>query len=576
MKIDLTEKSKELKAFVSQFETTMFLGDLTSVMQFIRFNSPMNLLQGLSSPQRQLLYLAGLNVTSPIDETKPLKAQYSDDDFEHMKRLLNEVEDGYEQFFLPKPDEITDEDWKEKRKIAMPTFLSYFNQGLLNYEEQIIERIEEYFTPFNDALRHHFGLEVKDFIEIYNAIDKVPNNFLMEKINPKEGQQTWEEFGEEMQEKGLLPWEWQKYMPQHFVDEFNWMHDNGMMQRYSKQAFIDEFGKTKAEAFLNAFTCKRNETDFLYYTEKNIIHSKPIFNIDDNDFQLIEAHQLIQAVYNTLFEFCATPAKLAEKFYAVRADKLEDKVQRVFERFFRNKAFVYRGYYTQEKHEQDLLFLYEGLALIVEVKASKRDEPRREPEKAYPLILSNFEETIQKGYDQAYRVKSKFIQGENLQVYKENSLDSHIIDINTKHYYKAFSLIITLERFGQIQTDLSALLEIYDNDKYPWSICIDDLEVFLLQLEKLSKRKTDLMEFLSIREHLQGRLFTADELEVCGAFLMKKLNLKEVNKQDHVYKLNPTYTDIFDQTYQTKGLGFAKEKNLDIKTSGKYMPLGGI
>lgn len=63
MEIDLTQKSKELKTFVSQFETTMFLGDLTSVMQFIRFNSPLNLLQGLSSPQRQLLYLAGLNVT---------------------------------------------------------------------------------------------------------------------------------------------------------------------------------------------------------------------------------------------------------------------------------------------------------------------------------------------------------------------------------------------------------------------------------------------------------------------------------------------------------------------------------
>lgn len=39
MKIDLAEKSKELKEFVSQYETTMFLGDISSLMQIIRFDS---------------------------------------------------------------------------------------------------------------------------------------------------------------------------------------------------------------------------------------------------------------------------------------------------------------------------------------------------------------------------------------------------------------------------------------------------------------------------------------------------------------------------------------------------------
>jgi hypothetical protein len=60
MKIDLTQKSKELKDFVSQFETTMFLGDISSLIQFIRFDSPTNSLNDLSSPQRQLLYWSPL------------------------------------------------------------------------------------------------------------------------------------------------------------------------------------------------------------------------------------------------------------------------------------------------------------------------------------------------------------------------------------------------------------------------------------------------------------------------------------------------------------------------------------
>lgn len=127
----------------------------------------------------------------------------------------------------------------------------------------------------------------------------------------------------------------------------------------------------------------------------------------------------IHAIYNTLFEFCINQPTLKEKFYAIRGEILENKIERIFQIFFNGKAIVYRGYYTQDKHEQDLLFLIDGLALIVEAKASKRDEPRREPDKAYPLILSNFEETIQKGYDQAYRVKSKFINKDMLCIYKD-------------------------------------------------------------------------------------------------------------------------------------------------------------
>ncbi len=573
MSTDLTQKSQELKDFVSQFETTMFLGDISSLMQFIRFDRPTNSLKGLSSPQRQLLYLAGLNITSEIPDAG-LKAQYSDEDLEHMKVLLNEIENGYTEIFYPKPDDVIDEAWKMRRIIAMPTFLGYFNQGLLNYEEQIIERIQEYFSPFNEVIKNHFKLEVQDFINIYNYIDKLPNEFLNQKINKKEGQQTWEEFCDEMKEKDLMPWEWQEYLPQHFQDLFSWMYDKGKMYRYSKQQLGNTFGIDKAEAFLNTFTSKREKTCFLYYTESNIIHSRPIFKVSEDEYQLVYAHQLIQAVYNALFQFC-TQATFREKFYKVRGKKLEIKIENVFKRFFKGKAFVYKSFFTQDGHEQDLLILIDGIALIVEAKASNRDEPRREPDKAYPFILSNFEETIQKGYDQAYRVKSKFKKKETLNIYTDEKLKKHVIDIRTKNYHSAFSIIVTLERFGQIQTDLSGLLEIYDDDEFPWSVCIDDLEIFLLQLEKLGMNKSQLMTFLNLREKLHGKLITADELEVCGAYINEKITIKEINSDITVFALTPDLTDIFDQTYQTKGLGFENEKYMKIKTSGKYLPIGG-
>lgn len=100
MNIDLAQKSKELKDFVSQFEATMFLGDISTVMQFTRSDSSMKSLNGLSSPQRQLLYLAALNVTSAVDEATPLKEQYSDGEFERMKNLLMKLKQGISNFFI--------------------------------------------------------------------------------------------------------------------------------------------------------------------------------------------------------------------------------------------------------------------------------------------------------------------------------------------------------------------------------------------------------------------------------------------------------------------------------------------
>ncbi|MDZ4713669.1 MAG: hypothetical protein SGI89_15280 [bacterium] len=573
MEINLEQKSLELKQFVSRYETSMFLGDISSLMNFISFDNPTNSLKGLSSPLRQLYYLAGLNLTSAIDKTTALIPQYSNEDWEHIKDLLNQIEFGYQHFFYPKqPDEVNEE-WVMKRMIAMPTFLSYFNQGPLNYEEQVIERVAIYFQPFNNEIKQHFGLEVQDFIDIYNYIDSLPNKFLGEKINYKEGQQTWEEFAGEMISKNILLPDWNNYMPEHFKNLFQFMYDKGSMNRFTEVELANQFGNDKASAFITTLTCERRESNFLYYSENNILHTKPLFKVAEDSYQTIETKQLIHAVYNSLFEFCKTLPDKGEKFYAVRGSELETKIEKIFQNFFKGKAFVYKGFFTQDKHEQDLLFLIDGLALIVEAKASKRDEPRRDPEKAYPLILSNFNETIQKGYDQAYRVKSKFINHEVLQIYKDQDLKKHIIDIRTKNYHHAFSIVVTLERFGQIQTNLAELLEIYDDDDFPWSVTVDDLEVFLLLLKKLSKKTSDLTNYLIMREKLHGRLICGDELETCGGFLTNKITNEHLNT-DQTVALTPDLSGIFDNYYHKGGIGFANEKNMNLKTDDKYHVIG--
>jgi hypothetical protein len=573
MNIDLEKKSIELKNIVSQYDSTFFLGEISSMVHFISMENPTEMLKGLSSPLRQLYYLAGLNITSKINADIPLKFEIDNDEWDNIKKLINDIEIGYTQFFYPKSADEVDDDWKMRRIVAMPSFLSYFNQGPLNYEEQVIERIIDYFSPFNQEIKTQFGLDINDFINIYNFIDSLPNKFLEETINSRDGQPTWRDFTQSMEDKGLRPDQWVEHLPDRFKAKFEFIKDKGKLQQFQKSQLVEHFGIDKTNSFLNPLTCERHRSNFLYYTENNILHSKPLYKISNDAYRSIELNQILHAIFSILFEFCINNEHLKDKFYEVRGVKLEDKIEKVVQSFFNNKAIIYKGYYTQEGHEQDLLVLVEDLALIIEAKASKRKEPRREPDKAYPLILSNFDEVIQKGYDQAYRVKSKFLSKEVLHIYKDQQLTKHICDINTKKFYNVFSIIVTLERFGQIQTDLSELLEVWDYDEFPWSVCIDDLEVFLLVLKKLNRKKRDFSHFLHLREKLHQKLICSDELEVCGAYL-KNLITYKVATQDKILALTPDLSCMFDDFYHHGGIGFTNEKNMDLKTDENCLIIG--
>jgi hypothetical protein len=574
MKIDILEKSKKLKNLVSQFNTALFLGDLSAMMQLISFDNQIESLRGLTSPLRQLYYLAGLNITSKTKNE--LRDRFTDEEWEEIKVLLIEIEEGYMQYFLPDETSIINEVWLKNRRIAMPSFLSYFNQGILNYEEQVIERIKTYFKPLESEIIHHFGLSIDDFLSIYNFIDSVPNKFLEEKTHKKEGQQTWEEFTNSMLDKGIMPDKWQEHLPEHFNNLFNFMYDHGSMMRFNIEELEHKFGEAKTKAFLNTLTNERSESDFLYYTEKNPFTLKPIFKVNEKEYQCLEYKQVINSIYETLFEFFFfNDKKYKEKILAIRGKKFEEKVIEVFQLFFNNKATIYKGFYTQDGHEQDILILYKGLALIVEAKSSKRKEPKRNPDIAYPYILANFKETIQKGYDQAFRIKEKFIDKETIKIYSDQKLKNYLLDIKPKRYHSFYSIIVTQEVFGHIQIDLNELLEIYEDDVFPWSIGIDDLELIILYMKKKSMNNyRDLIKFLQVRESLHGTMTANDELDICGGILTQKIP-KNTGQFKNYLIVPPTYASIFDNLYHNGGIGFKEEKNMKFKDSSKYMIIGG-
>jgi hypothetical protein len=68
--------------------------------------------------------------------------------------LLNDAFNSYVAQFWPTEGELgaQSEEWKRVREVAMPTFMNYFNTGLLADPEQVVARIARYVVPFDSAL----------------------------------------------------------------------------------------------------------------------------------------------------------------------------------------------------------------------------------------------------------------------------------------------------------------------------------------------------------------------------------------------------------------------------------------
>ena len=148
-----------------------------------------------------------------------------------------------------------------------------------------------------------------------------------------------------------------------------------------------------------------------------------------------------------------------------------------------------------------------------------------------------------------------------------------LIDVRTKNYRNAFCIIVTLDRFRNPQVNLPDLLNIYDDDKYPLSICFDDLEIIILTLIKLKMTPGKFERMLIQREKLQGRLATSDELEIWGHLIFNRA-FKVPEEENMHFSPGIGFVGKFDELY-ANGLGFENERNLDRKTSPHWKKFMG-
>ncbi|KAA6317862.1 hypothetical protein EZS27_032052 [termite gut metagenome] len=477
--MSLEAKSKELKNLVSAYPTDWFLGNLCQLMSLIANGTARDQLGKLSSPLRQLYFLAGLHITSSPQE---VKTQYTEEEWDKFIEVLNDIENEYSKLFFPESDEKIDKEWEKVRSVAMPSFLSYFNQGPLNYEEQTINWIKDLFSQLDSTIQKETGLTTNDFLAFYDNLDSlIQRNFESHSLGTVPLRKDWdkytnlkmaipEEVPEEIRNIG-------KKKEALYIS----VADHGIMNRfYADELVSDNLTIDQVNKILSLLSCKREETDYLYYTSTkpgNPLYEKPIISMDNGMYQVFEIKQVIYATENLLESICSKEEKAKTAYINKKGKLLETKIVELFKIFLKD-CEVYAGYYV-DGCEQDILILWKEYAFIIEAKGYKLREPLRDPDKAFVRIKDDFKDCIEYAYTQTRRVEEKFVNQEPLKICDK---DGNLIkEIDTKKYENNdFSIIVNLKSFGQIQNDLSTLLKVdKEYSSYPWTVKLDDLETFL-------------------------------------------------------------------------------------------------
>jgi hypothetical protein len=304
--------------------------------------------------------------------------------------------------------------------------------------------------------------------------------------------------------------------------------------------------------------------EIVYYADKNPFFETPLIKLNDKEYLCPQFKFLIESFYNRINYKLSEIKK--EKYTQFKNQMLEKKVEEVFRKLFGKEALIFDSYYVdQKKSEQDLLIFYKGFFFIVEIKDTLFRAPMRDPIKSFDKIKSDFKKSIQYGYEQCVRVENKFEEGKPFEIF-DNKTHKSLFQIKPNKVKDFFSIVVTQFKYGNIQTNLESLLIKEEDALYPWSICIDDLEAFVLALKKLKKgmARTQFIDYLKYREAYNEHLICGDELELCGYFINSPKDFEKFSTIEETFNADPRMSELFDAEYYN-GLGFEDEIDIDVK-----------
>lgn len=560
----MEDKIKAVKEKLSCIDTEELLGIIS--LHFTTFanangeiqeNLPFQFTSELMSPQKQYFYLAGLLMST----------QYKGNGKENNELLLSlekdiqEITQDYIKGFIG-DKELFKEEKKEKFKqnlVSMDAFVSYFDTGVLRYNEQTEELIKTLYSPFDDELVAICGLKTSDYIDFFN--------FVTEKMT--DAKNRMQDAFNELQ-RFLAGFNQYETNPQKIEKEYqrllNFGRDNPETffklqegftgnNKFKKQDVIDRYGKQKGEKLLELFALERKERDFKYYNGNNPFISHPLCWLNQDTLYSVSPQILLNAIFDCITDILENPKnKFSKKYWKTKADIVEQEFLKCFKSVFHEDARYHMAVCEKTgTQEHDILIEFKNYILIAEVKASKVREPFFNPEKAYIRIKDHFfsESGIGYAYNQACILKKKIETETDTVLYEDMRKPFELHDIQSK---KIIPIVLTLNQFGGIAINTSLLLTPEEGQSYPWVCNLHDFQNLIEILNYLKKTEDDFVEYVEWRSIKHKDIIASDELDIAEQYFTISKMKKEAGT---VFIANNVKRSLIDKIYFEKlGLVF--------------------
>ena len=532
------------------------------------------LYQHLQSPMRQTLYL--MDVYYSISDREEL-VEMDAERWNRIALLLDEIEMTYFiNIGFPNNGDLFHDHRDEQVGVALATFMGYFGNALMSYEEQTHDRIIRYLKPYDSYIQSHYGFTVDEALLFILHVRQLNND----KLND-----TLKSFTDPFSFYMSHPEEWQK-LTQKFIDRgvtdpHEWKNQpelNGMLNIFttnpgeihihSRDVLLDvDIDGDVLQRLLAFFSYDKQSIQgkTVYYAGKHHSESHPLIRLDDRYLCPINKF-LLEGMFYRIDDELMRDQELGQKYKQDKDKAFEKKVEELFRCFFPPKTKIFTHYSVDGVAENDLLVVIGDTCIVVEIKNCSFREPYRDPIKSFPRIKKDYSKAIQLGYEQCKRVEDVLLSGNDVDILDASNMKKVKYHLKSKNIRAVWSVVVTDFKYGIIQTDLASLLDKDEDSLYPWSVCVDDIEAFFLLMRKMLKGIAShrFVEFLEYRERLHGHVLCSDELEICGWYLNDREQFKGCADMDSIINTSPNMGTIFDAYYRV-GLGFKNEFDMEYK-----------
>lgn len=571
----VTDLQKELRPVKEE----SFLIHAMRMILELDFRSTSPLYQHLQSPLRQTLYVVDV-FYSIIGREESV--EMDDERWDRIARLLDEIEMTYFiNIGFPNDGDLFHDERDDQVGVALSTFMGYFGNALMSYEEQTHDRIVRYLKPYDSYIQAHYGFTVDQALSFILHVRKLNNDKLNDVIHPYADTFSFYE---------SHPEEWQK-LTQKFIDRgvtdpHDWWYQpelSGMLKTlttspgeihlHSREDLLNvEIDSTVLQRILAFFTYDKDSMkgQIVYYADKHHSESHPLIQIGDNYICPVNKF-LLEGMYYRIENDLMRDASVGQKYKQDKDKAFEKKVEELFREFFPAKTKIFTNYSVDGVSENDLLVIIGNTCIVVEIKNCCFRPPFRDPLKAFPRIKRDYSNAIQLGYEQCKRVEDVLLTGRDIDILDAGNMKKVQYHLRRKNISAVWSIVVTDFKYGTIQTDLASLLKKDEDALFPWSVCVDDIEAFFLLMRKMLKgvASNRFVEFLDYRERLHGHVLCSDELEICGWYLNDREQFKHYADSESLINTASNMATIFDAYYHV-GLSFKNEFDIEYK---KHYPL---